>query len=273
MLEVIESLELEVGDGELAFSVQAMRELCQCAGWEVPERFSLRAATSPAVLMHWRAMSVLIGLLGESQRCLSLTSGGRQSGSLTGSPASSLSGGSPPAKAMKGSGLPSGQVSIVSQEGSAAAKGVGGAGKVRGVSRPVGEVSADIPSRRVIVGRGQTTFTPLGGGRGSPTARTASPGVGWGRAVTVELPSMGSPGGLQEASPDLPEAFDSHLHWDRVAPKFGTGRADFGRFLRIGLSRQPQILVELVGGVVVYCDPKTWPAISVRVDGSSRATP
>jgi len=172
---------------------------------------------------------------------------------------------------MKGSGLPSGKVSMmsqegsasmVSQEGSAAAKGAGGAGKVRGVS----EVSAGIPSRRVIVGHGQTTFTPLGGGRGSPTARTASPGVGRGRAVTVELPSMGSPGGLQEASPDLPEAFDSHLHWDRAVPKFGTGRADFGHFLRVGLSHQPQTPFELVGGVVVYCDPKTWPAVPVRLE-------
>ena len=58
-----------------------MRELCQCAGWEVPKRFSLKAATSSAVLMHWRVMSALIGLLKESQRCLFLTSGRRQSGS------------------------------------------------------------------------------------------------------------------------------------------------------------------------------------------------
>ena len=96
MLEVIQSLELEVGAGELAFSVQAMRELCQRAGWEVPELISLKAAMSPVVLVHWRAMSDLIGLLMESQRCLFLTSGRRQSGSPMGSPASCLIGGSPP---------------------------------------------------------------------------------------------------------------------------------------------------------------------------------
>lgn len=77
---------------------------------------------------------------------------------------------------------------------------------------------------------------------------------------------MDSPGGLQEASLDLSEAFDSHLHWDRAAPKFGTGMVDFGRFLRVGLSPQPQIPVKLVGGVVIFCDPKTWPAVPVKLE-------
>ena len=45
-----------------------------------------------------------------------------------------------------------------------------------------------------------------------------------------------------------------------------TDRADFGRFLRVGLNRQPQTPVELVGGVVVYCDPKTWPVVPVRLE-------
>ena len=171
-------------------------------------------------------------------------------------PVSSLSGGSPPTKTLKGSGLPSGQVS---QEGSTAAQGVGGAGKVRGVSRPVGEVRAGFSSRRVIIGRGQMTFTPLGGRRGSHTARTASPGVGRGWAVTIELLSMGSPVGLQEASLDLPEAFHSQLHWDRAAPKFGTGMADFGRFLRVGLSRLPQKPVKLVGEWSYIATPRPGP--------------
>ena len=95
MLEVIQSLELEVGDRELAFSVQALRELCQRAGWGVPELLSLKAAMSPAVLVHWRSMSTLIGLFMESKRCLFLTSGRRQSGSPMGCPASSLIGGVP----------------------------------------------------------------------------------------------------------------------------------------------------------------------------------
>ena len=221
----------------------------------MPELFSLRTATSPAVLMHWRAMSALIGLLGESQRHLFLTSGCRQSGSLTGSPASSLSGQSPPAKAMKGLELSSG---LGSQEGRAVLKGVGEAGKSR-VNRQVGEVSAGSPSRRVIVGRGLTTLTPLGVGRGSLMARPAPPGIGRGRGVTVEWPSMDGPGGLQEASTDLSEAFDSHLHWDRAAPKFGTGMADFGRFLRVGLSPKPQNPVKLVGGLSYFVIPRPGP--------------
>jgi hypothetical protein len=48
--------------------------------------------------------------------------------------------------------------------------------------------------------------------------------------------------------------------------KLGTGTADFRRFLRVGLSRQHQTPVELVGGVVVYCDPKTWPVVPVRLE-------
>lgn len=42
--------------------------------------------------------------------------------------------------------------------------------------------------------------------------------------------------------------------------------ADFGRFLRVGLSRHPQNPLQLVGGEVVYCDPKTWPAVPVRLE-------
>ena len=70
---------------------------------------------------------------------------------------------------------------------------------------------------------------------------------------------MDSPGGLQEASLDLSEAFDSHLHWDRAAPKFGTGMVDFGRFLRVGLSPQPQIPVKLVGGLSYFVIPRPGP--------------
>ena len=43
--------------------VAAMREVCRVGGWEIPSEFSLNPLNSPAVLMHWRALIELLGLM------------------------------------------------------------------------------------------------------------------------------------------------------------------------------------------------------------------
>ena len=43
--------------------VVAMREVCRAEGWEIPSEFSLDSPNSPAVLMHWRTLIELLGLM------------------------------------------------------------------------------------------------------------------------------------------------------------------------------------------------------------------
>lgn len=43
--------------------VAAMREVCRVGGWEIPSVFSLNSPNYPAVLMHWRALMELLGLM------------------------------------------------------------------------------------------------------------------------------------------------------------------------------------------------------------------
>jgi hypothetical protein len=43
--------------------VAAIREVCRVGGWEIPSEFSLNPPNSPAVLMHWRALIELLGLM------------------------------------------------------------------------------------------------------------------------------------------------------------------------------------------------------------------
>ena len=44
-----------------------MRNLCHDMGWPIPEQFTLRPINSPAVLVHWRVLQVLVGHLTEPQ--------------------------------------------------------------------------------------------------------------------------------------------------------------------------------------------------------------
>ena len=43
--------------------VAAMREVCRVGGWEIPSEYSLNPPSSPSVLMHWRALIELLGLM------------------------------------------------------------------------------------------------------------------------------------------------------------------------------------------------------------------
>ena len=57
-----------------------------------------------------------------------------------------------------------------------------------------------------------------------------------------------------------PEAFDSHVHLDRSLTKYSLPKStSLGSYLRLPLFPFPREPVQLVGGVVVFCDPPTWP--------------
>jgi hypothetical protein len=47
---------------------EAMREVCRVRGWEIPSEFSLNPPNSPAVLIHWRALIELLGLMPAPRR-------------------------------------------------------------------------------------------------------------------------------------------------------------------------------------------------------------
>ncbi|VDI08859.1 Hypothetical predicted protein [Mytilus galloprovincialis] len=61
-----------------------------------------------------------------------------------------------------------------------------------------------------------------------------------------------------------PPAFDSHFHLDREWRQWRmNGRMDRQRFIEMRLPNPPpkkKNPVDLVGGVMVYCDPGTWPS-------------
>ncbi|CAC5364393.1 tatD [Mytilus coruscus] len=77
--------------------------------------------------------------------------------------------------------------------------------------------------------------------------------------------SPGSRGTESRLCRDLSDAFDSHMHLDRSLSKMGMPpRTSLGDFLRMRLTLAPVDPVKLAGGVVVFCDPKTWPSVPLR---------
>ena len=46
--------------------------MCKFQGWEIPQQFSLNRLNSPAVLLHWRILAILVSKLTEEQRELFL---------------------------------------------------------------------------------------------------------------------------------------------------------------------------------------------------------
>jgi len=66
---------------------------------------------------------------------------------------------------------------------------------------------------------------------------------------------------------DLPEAYDTHFHLDRSLNKYGLPpTTSLGTFLRRGLIQRPRLPVKLTGGVVVFCEPSTWPQLPLRLE-------
>ncbi|CAC5415891.1 tatD [Mytilus coruscus] len=58
------------------------------------------------------------------------------------------------------------------------------------------------------------------------------------------------------------EAFDSHFHLDRASILLtGSLAMSVEQYLQEKLIPQPDISVEVVGGVIVYCDPDTYPQV------------
>ena len=48
--------------------VAAMRDVCRVRGWDIPSEFILKPPNSPAVLIHWRALKELLGLMPAPRR-------------------------------------------------------------------------------------------------------------------------------------------------------------------------------------------------------------
>ncbi|CAC5416321.1 tatD [Mytilus coruscus] len=58
------------------------------------------------------------------------------------------------------------------------------------------------------------------------------------------------------------EAFDSHFHLDRASILLtGSLEMSVEQYLQEKLIPQPDIAVEVIGGVIVYCDPDTYPQV------------
>ncbi|VDI21152.1 Hypothetical predicted protein [Mytilus galloprovincialis] len=77
--------------------------------------------------------------------------------------------------------------------------------------------------------------------------------------------------GVGEWSPNCAGIFQRHLtvtlHLDRSLTKMGLpSRTSLGDFLRVRLDPVPVDPVKLAGGVAVFCDPKTWPRVPLRLE-------
>ena len=220
--------------------VAAMREVCRVRGWEIPSEFSLNPPNSPAVLIHWRALIELLGLMPAPTRvalcCLRF-----------------------PVVSSRGSGS-SGEPAAVKPEEPMdwSHEGMGSGGSV-------GRVPAE--GQR---GPSQVSVTRAGG---FPVPRPVplfnlkpvpSPHlVGWSRGAPQPVA-----GGCREEdsqvrreSPVLiPDAVDSHMHLDRSLWRL---RMDPSMGIQELLARRPRPAlkqeINVVGSVLVYCDPKTWP--------------
>ncbi|XP_063415172.1 uncharacterized protein LOC134697070 isoform X4 [Mytilus trossulus] len=69
LMDLVNGIGIDVPKNEeLASCHWAMVEVCQDQDWKVPDRFSLNPINSPAGLIHWRPILILISLLDEKRR-------------------------------------------------------------------------------------------------------------------------------------------------------------------------------------------------------------
>ncbi|XP_052078054.1 uncharacterized protein LOC127715993 [Mytilus californianus] len=69
LMDLVNGIGIDVPKNEeLASCHWAMVEVCQDQDWKVPDRFSLNPVNSPAGLIHWRPILILISLLDEKRR-------------------------------------------------------------------------------------------------------------------------------------------------------------------------------------------------------------
>ena len=219
--------------------VAAMREVCRVRGWEIPVGFSLNPPNSPAVLIHWRALIELLGLMPAPRRealC-----------SLRFPVVSSRSGSSGEPPAVKPE-----EPMDWSHEG----KGTGGsvrrvpAGGQRGPSRVSATRAGGFPAPRPV---------PLFSLKPVPSPHLVSWSRGAHQPVAEGCREEDSQ--VRRESPVLiPDAMDSHMHLDRSLRRL---RMDPRMGIQELLARRPRPApkqeINVVGGVLVYCDPKTWP--------------
>ena len=227
---------LGLPDLDLSRFDRAFREVCRVGRWDIPPRFSLSPISSPAVCMHWRAQVELMDLLGreEMEAFIHPTSspkvssgsdqplqGGSQ-GVSQGSPFTPVASGG-----LRGSTYPSPPVLVSS-------------GATRGSPSPPSLLS--LPAQN-----------PSPSSAGSPAPKPVSIfDVKFSKSATQRL--------ALRFPMDLPEAFDAHCHYDRSLRSMGLEKtATLSDFIRIPLEAPPRNPVKLAGGVVVFCDPPTWP--------------
>ena len=227
--------------------VAAMREVCRVRGWEVPSEFSLNHPNSPAVLIHWRALIELLGFMPAPRR-EALCSLRFPVVSSRGSGSS----GEPPAVKPE-------EPMDWSHEGRA---GGGSVGRVpaegqRGPSRVSATRAGGFPVPRPV---------PLFSLKPVPSPHL----VGWSRGAPQPVAGGGKEKDSQvrrESPVLIPDAMDSHMHLDRSLRRL---RMDPRMGIQELLARRPRPApkpeINLVGGVLVYCDPKTWPEDAERLN-------
>ena len=196
--------------------VAAMREVCRVRGWEIPVEFSLNPPNSPAVLIHWRALIELLGLISAPRRealC-----------SLRFPVVSSRSGSSGEPPAVKPE-----EPMDWSHEG----MGTGGsvrrvpAGGQRGPSRVSATRAGGFPVPRPV---------PLFSLKPVPSPHL----VGWSRGAhqPVDEGCREEDRQVRRESPVLiPDAMDSHMHLDRSLPRL---RMDPRMGIQELLARRPR---------------------------------
>jgi TatD DNase family protein len=161
----------------------AFAQICEEAGWVVPEGFSSQPINSPAVLAHWQVQIVVMSLLNPVQRDQFMTA---------------------------------------LREGP------------RGPEIEVSPGQAAGPSPSM-----------LGGGKGRGILRE------WETDFLTPR---------RTSDPDPYIMVDSHWHYDRARRRVGgSAHLTASSFLSRPLTPAPSVPVRIVGGTVVYCDPKYWP--------------
>ena len=227
-----------------------MVALSEYAGWTIPEKFEVYPKlNSPASLLYWRVLVYLMDQLGDKERrefCSSYDS-------LDVAP------------------VPS-ERSRDRREQSSERSRDGRRSSERPRRRK--RESSPVPSERSRHRREQSSERLRGSKKSSERprlrrhslekeveeGRNRSVQFDYFHQIRVQLPS-GSRDDSSVVESLNPAAFDSHFHLDRTISKLWENRQDHARVqvedvLKFRLKMEPRNPVELVGGVMVFCDPE-----------------
>lgn len=204
-----------------------MRALCKFARWSVPEKFEVfPRVNSPAALIYWRILVSLLGQLTDVERTEFYSTYNLEGGS--------------------GETLPKTSSGAVLHEGRSSSRTIHSREELsqtgeflREVEDLAREVEEQVPQdRRRSINADSSHLTVTIGEPKNSTQRDES------------------------SYPTSPwAAFDSHFHLDRTARKLWgldeVSTVTIDDVLGYALPQPPLIPVNLVGGVMVFCDPET----------------